>query len=335
MIRKITNLDNHHLRDFFTNPEKLCFLIQLMYNYNFFFPAKVIYMLRDFFILRFEFYYNSFSYFFSLVVSVWRISDLSFKNIDELITFKHVGYKRDKLYFLSPFYYNIPAPKFNTRFPSRFIFLLLQHTVHDYRVWFKHGIYRFRLQKFFKITTEYNIVFKEYHSKFRDELHFENKYKPYLFKLTNMVYKHKLNDFSLLKKKSLIYLEHKKLMSFIKIRNFFNITLLFMPFMLPFPFISSFCFSERQLKFLFFILLIIKTRSLVDSIFLSNQLYVSGLRERYECSVHLLQKQLKRWLSWKTFLVFNFIKLSDLRLRVLRNIASKSFSVKIEAKVHK
>ena len=61
MIRKITNLDNHHLRDFFTNPEKLCFLIQLMYNYNFFFPAKVIYMLRDFFILRFEFYYNSFS----------------------------------------------------------------------------------------------------------------------------------------------------------------------------------------------------------------------------------------------------------------------------------
>ena len=61
-------------------------------------------------------------------------------------------------------------------------------------VWQEENITRMKVNDETTINN-YNIVFKEYHSKFRDELHFENKYKPYLFKLTNMVYKHKLNDF--------------------------------------------------------------------------------------------------------------------------------------------
>ena len=310
MIRKIANLDNHHLRIFFANTDQLSFLIKLYIDFNIFFPAQVVYMLRDYFFLRFEFYYNSFSYFVSLIVSVWRISDLSFKNIDEFIFFKYVLYNDPKLYSLSKVH-NLLAPKMNPKFPLRFIFLLLQHTLQDYRIWFKHGIYRFRFQKFFKITTEYNIVFREYHSKYRDELFFEKIFEsPFrLTKIiqtaeniiinTGIIYNNKFDTFLLLKKRSLNYLKQSIFLIFIKIRNFLN--LLFQTFI---PLIGVFFLYEWQLKFLFFISLLIRTKSLIDSIFLYKQKYVSGMREP---RLLLVEKKLKRWLSWETFLLFRFI----------------------------
>ena len=61
----------------------------------------------------------------------------------------------------------------------------------DYRALFRkciHNACMFKFQKLFKIEQEYSVVFREYHSKYRDELFFEHKYRPYLPRLKNMIF---------------------------------------------------------------------------------------------------------------------------------------------------
>jgi len=49
MIRKIKNIDNHHLRAFRKNIDEYAFLIKMTYNYNYFFPVNIVYHCRDYF----------------------------------------------------------------------------------------------------------------------------------------------------------------------------------------------------------------------------------------------------------------------------------------------
>lgn len=304
MVRKITNIDNHDFQEFITNIDKLHFLIKLMYDFNVFFPAKIVYSLRDYFFLRFEFYYNSFVYFMSLVSSVWGISNLPSTNTDKLIFFKHVRYLESKFYFLSNLYL-IKVPKINRKMPFRFIFLLLEHTLKDYRAFFSQGSrvnakinkYKFKFQNLFNIKTEFKVVFQEYHSKYTDELFFEKKYKPYLLRFKDMIYE--LDNLSQLKKKFYNYLDQRKFNIFIKLRNFINNFL-----QKYFPIIDVFAFYEWQLNFLFFSFLLKKTKSLAKTIQFFNEKYVSVAREPL---VRLFDIQIKFWLSWRTYLVFDSI----------------------------
>jgi hypothetical protein len=300
MVRKITNLDNHNFKEFITNTDQLYFLIKLMYDRNVFFPAQIVYSLRDYFFLRFEFYYNSLSYFVSLVISVWRISHFPSMNTDELIYFRHVWYKKSKFYFLLDLHL-IKAPKINNKIPFRFIFLLLEHTFKDYRVFFSQGLqatYRFKFQKLFNIKTEFGVVFQEYHSKYKDELFFENKYKPYLPMLKNML--HSFDNLVKFKNNFLDYFNQRKFNIFIKFRNFMN------NFLQKYlPVIGVFYFYRWQLNLLFFFSLLLNTKSLIKSIHLFNKgKYISGSRES---SVYWYEIQTKLLLSWEVFILFRFI----------------------------
>lgn len=300
MVRKITNLDNHNFKEFITNTDKLYFLIKLMYDRNIFFPAQIVYSLRDYFFLRFEFYYNSFSYFFSLVVSVWRISHLPSTNTDKLIYFKHVWYVEPKFYSLLNLHL-IKVPEIKNKTPFRFVFLFLEDTLKDYRVWFSQGLeatYRFKFQKIFNIKTEFNVVFREYHSKYTDELFFENKHKQYFPMLINMIYS--VDNLSQFKNKFLNYFDQRKYNFFIRLRNSMN------NFLQKYlPIIGVFFFSRWQLKLVFFSSLLINTKSLIKSIYFYNkEKYVSGSRDD---SVYWNEIQMKLLLSWEVFLLFRFI----------------------------
>ena len=303
MVRRITNLDNHNLRVFFTNADQLHFLIRLYINYNAFFPAQIVYLLRDCFFLRFEFYYNCFSYFFSLVISVWHISDFTSKNTDELIFFKHVWYlEQNHFYFLNNIYFR-KVPKINKKITFRFIFLLLEHSVIDYRALFRKCIHNecmFKFQKLFKIEQEYAVVFREYHSKYRDELFFEHKYRPYLPRLKNMIFN--FDNLSKLKKPFFNYFEQRKYNAFIDTRNFFNNHI--QRFL---PLIGVFKFYEWQLKFLYFYLVLIKTKNIIKSIYIFSiykKKFIYGAREPL---VGLFDLKLKNLLFIRNFILFRFI----------------------------
>lgn len=304
MVRKLTNIDNHHFKEFITNIAKLHFLIRLMYDYNVFFPAKIVYSQRDYFFLRFEFYYNIFIYFISLVSAVWgliRHLPAINTNTDKLIFFKHVWYKESKSYFLSNLHL-IKVPKINNKIPFRFIFLLLEHTLKDYRALFCYelGLYaehRFKFQNLFNIKTEFKVVFQEYHSKYRDELFFENKYKPYLLRLRDMIYR--LDNLLQFKNQVLNYLDQRKFNLFIKLRNFIN------NFLQKYvPIIGVFFFREWQLNILFFFHLLRRTKNLSKARQFFNEKYISGSRDP---SVYVFEIKMKQLLSWKTFLLFDFI----------------------------
>jgi len=299
MVRKVTNLDNHNFQEFITNIDKLHFLIKLMYDFNVFFPAKLVYSQRDYFFLRFEFYYNSVIYFLSLVSSVWGISHLPSTNTDELLVFKHVWYKESKYYFLLNLHL-IKVPKINSKIPFRFIFLLLEHTLQDYRALFSQGLRgesRFKFQNLFNIKTEFKVVFQEYHSKYKDELFFENKYKPYVIRLREILYR--FDNLSQLKNKIFNYFDQKILNIFIKLRNFINNHL-----QKYLPVIGVFFLYEWQLNILFFSYLLLKTKNILKTIQFFNEKYISGSREP---KVYLFEIKMKQLLSWKTFLLFRFI----------------------------
>jgi len=306
MVRKIKNIDNHHLRKFFKNIDEFAFLIKITYNYNYFFPVNIVYHCRDFFFLRFFFYYNNFVYFVSLISSFWRVSELQHKSIDNFIFLKHIWYKQSKFFCLDNLHF-IQQPLINKKIPFRFIFLLLNFTNLDYRTWFAKGLQnkcRFKFQKLFNIYTEFTIVFRDYHSKYKDELYFERKYESYLPLLKKKFFM--FDNLEKFKQSFLDYFKQRKFLIFIKIRNFFN------KFLQTFlPAIGVFKFSEKQLTFIYLLSLLLRMNSVVksyffykDKIFLSKKNSIAMSREPL---VVLFEVKLKKYLSFKTFLMFRFI----------------------------